>query len=123
MTLSSRQVSGAKILQEHLVEVQDPADIETVEQVRAQICDALRGEGDVVVDVSSVTEVDLAFLQLIEAARIEAGRRGAALRLKTAPGEAIRTALQRAGLLSTPQQAAFWLLGPSFWLQGAEVAP
>lgn len=65
------------------------------------------------IDVSSLSEVDITFVQLIESARCAAAERGRMLRLRTPAQGALLQVLQRGGFLDPEDQER-----SDFWLQG-----
>ncbi len=71
---------------------------------------------DVTIDVSSLSEVDLTFVQLIESARRAAAERGRTIRLRTPAQGALLQVLQRGGFLDPEDQER-----SDFWLQGTSV--
>ena len=77
------------------------------------IMSGMSGEGDVNVDLSSLGEVDLAFVQIIESARRAAEERGRTIRLLQPAQGALLQVLQRGGFLDPDDQAR-----SDFWLQG-----
>lgn len=64
-------------------------------------------------DVTEITEVDLAFIEIIYAAREQWSRAGRELRLSQPAGEPVVALLRRAGFLTepTPQDIEFWFHG------------
>jgi anti-anti-sigma regulatory factor len=82
------------------------------ESIRATLLKAMDA-GDVVVDCSAATEVDLSFVQLLIAAQRAAALQGGSLRLAAPASGALLETLLRAGMLSSPtdqatSEAAFW---------------
>ena len=96
--------------------------IDGIAAARSELLAALQARPQLLLDLSGLTDVDVTFLQLIEAARISARRRGKPVRIVGPAAGAVLTALRRAGLVESFDQAAFWFPGPSFWFQGAEAA-
>ncbi len=74
---------------------------------------ALRQDGAVVVDIDGVDEVDLTFVQMLEAARRKAAETGRDLALRNAAGGSVLEVLRRGGFLDneTSERAQFWLQG------------
>jgi anti-anti-sigma regulatory factor len=70
----------------------------SVDVHRAELLAALERGGDVVVDCSAATDVDLSFLQLLIAGRISAGRRGRSLNLNCSADSPVRSALVICGI-------------------------
>jgi anti-anti-sigma regulatory factor len=80
----------------------------------AELAAALRGpgRGPVIVDIDGVTEADLTFIQLLEAARRSAAEADRDLTLAQPAGPAVQEILQRGGFLDAdPARATFWLQG------------
>lgn len=65
------------------------------------------------IDVSSLSEVDLTFVQLIESARHAAANRGRTIRLRAPAQGALLQVLQRGGFVGPedPERSDFWLKG------------
>lgn len=92
-----------------VLEITGPADIQTISDLHTRVCDALMSSGtEMVLDIQSVSDFDLTFIQLIEAARRQAERNGKLLRLNNPPSDTICDALNRGGFLTRPQDRAFW---------------
>jgi hypothetical protein len=75
---------------------------------------ALRLDDAVVVDIGSVDETDLTFIQLIESARRKAAETQASdFTLRHPAGGAVLEVLRRGGFLDdeTSERATFWLQG------------
>ena len=79
----------------------------------AEMMAALSAPGSVVVDISGVTEADLTFVQLLEAARRSAAEADRTLSLTQPAGPAVKEILQRGGFLddADSDRATFWLQG------------
>jgi hypothetical protein len=73
----------------------------------------LRLDGPVIVDIGSVDETDLTFIQLIESARRKAAETGRDFTLRHPAGGATLEVLRRGGFLDdeTSDRAKFWLQG------------
>jgi hypothetical protein len=74
---------------------------------------ALRQHDAIVVDIESLTETDLTFIQLIESARRKAADAGRDFTLRHPAGGAVLEVLRRGGFLDdeTSERATFWLQG------------
>jgi anti-anti-sigma regulatory factor len=70
-------------------------------------------ERDLDLDLSALNEVDLAFVEILYAARDQWTRAGRDLRLTHPAGGAVVRLLERAGFLTdpTPQDLEFWFHG------------
>jgi anti-anti-sigma regulatory factor len=90
--------------------------IRTVEKARGDLL-GLLGDGgcaEIVLDCSGVEEADVAFVQLLLAARCGAAAMGKDLRLAKPAAGALRDVLDRGGFLaatSTPDETQFWTHG------------
>ena len=87
--------------------------ISSIGAARDELGAALRLDGPVVVDIESVEETDLTFVQLIESARRKAAETGRDFRLRHPAGGAVLEVLRRGGFLDdeTSERAKFWLQG------------
>jgi MFS superfamily sulfate permease-like transporter len=74
---------------------------------------ALREHDAIIIDISSVDETDLTFIQLIESARRKAAETGRDFTLRHPAGGATLEVLRRGGFLDdeTSERAMFWLQG------------
>ena len=70
-------------------------------------------EQDADLDLSALSEVDLAFVEIVYAARDQWARAGRDLRLTQPAGGAVAALLERAGFLTdlTPSDIEFWFHG------------
>jgi anti-anti-sigma regulatory factor len=85
--------------------------IANVGAAHAEILTAFKERRSVVIDLSDVTEADLTFIQLMEAARRSAAEAGIGLTLAHPAGPAVQEILQRGGFLDDAEsdRATFWL--------------
>lgn len=85
--------------------------LRTVVSTREAILAAIENHGDAVIDVPADSQIDLSFLQLLEAARIQAISAGNRIRLSRPADGALLDALRRSGFLEgmTAEDAQFWL--------------
>ena len=74
---------------------------------------AFAQDGPIVFDIDTLEAVDLAFVQLVEAARKQAATRGTDIRLSRPAAEPVAQVLRRAGLLTraTSDDIDFWFHG------------
>ena len=81
------------------------------DRLHADLSAALSSDARIVLDTTDLEDVDLSFLQTVEAARRHASTNGGEIRLSQPAGERLRTALDRAGLSATftPDDRSFWL--------------
>lgn len=98
--------SGATAL-----EFSGSATIRQAAEAHARLTSALAGDGPLALDVSGVTAADLAFVQLIESARLSFAEAGRDLTLVAPAGGALRDVLERGGLLAGADDARrqFWI--------------
>jgi anti-anti-sigma regulatory factor len=89
------------------------ATIGTVGALRETLIEALGRGAVVTLDADDLADVDLAFIQLIEAARKQAVLEGKVLRLSAPANPALTALLDRAGFISgaTPEDVDFWFHG------------
>lgn len=80
-------------------------------QLKAELETALRSGAPVVIDTTDLADVDLSFLQTVEAARRQASANGGDVALSEPAGDGLRAVLDRAGLSATftPADRSFWL--------------
>lgn len=91
-------------------------EIATIRTIQAHGTTILQGLADIgrdeklELDLSNVNEADLSFVQLVEAARLQACQEGKALQLASPAPAALRALLERAGFLTAPsaEDLAFW---------------
>jgi ABC-type transporter Mla MlaB component len=89
-------------------------NIRNVTQTAAQLCEQLNGDGPLVIDCSRATDIDVAFVQLLLAARKSAGEQGRVLRLHAAASGALLACLRAGGFLPEAPGAVrgtydFWM--------------
>lgn len=87
--------------------------ISSIGAAHAELGAVLRKHGPVVVDISGVTEADLTFVQLLEAARRSTADTGQDLTLRHSADGAVLEVLQRGGFLDgdAGDRTTFWLQG------------
>jgi anti-anti-sigma regulatory factor len=100
-------------VEHNLISFVGDVTVSNIEQAHAELGAVLRQDGPVVVDIDGVTEIDLTFVQLLEAARRKAGETGHDFTLRHAAGEPVLEVLRRGGFLhdDTSDRATFWLQG------------
>ncbi|MGB8602901.1 MAG: STAS domain-containing protein [Rhizomicrobium sp.] len=89
--------------------VADEANVRNIVEIHARLLDAYRNNAAVVLDLSDLGDVDLTFVQLIEAARRTAAADGKAITLAAPAMGLLLDTLERGGFLSSKQDNAFWL--------------
>lgn len=87
--------------------------LRSVEALRETLLDGFAEQSAVDLDVSALEEVDLSFVQLVEAARVHASRENATIRLVSPANPALAALLARAGFLTQPSadDIDFWFHG------------
>lgn len=98
-----------------LVILSGDATVSDIDKTYVQLRDALSEEGPVLLDIDAVTETDLTFVQLIEAARCKASEAGVGLMLRHPAKGALLEMLGRGGFLDDDRSDR-----ARFWLQGAD---
>lgn len=81
----------------------------SIVEVHEKVLSAFEQDLPIVVDLEGVTDADLTLVQLLEAARTSAFRRGRSLSLSAPASGPTRAVLERGGFLGAPDRAAFWL--------------
>lgn len=78
--------------------------------LKEKLLSALSGSDAVALSIDNNSEADLCFVQLVEAARLQAARQGKTLSLTSPVEGSVRETLERAGLTTgmTSQSRAFW---------------
>jgi anti-anti-sigma regulatory factor len=87
--------------------IEHEQDLRTVADLRLTLLAAITPGTPIVLDLSGVTGADLAFVQLIESARIHAAAVGADLSLAGPVPAGLHDVLDRAGFGNAPS-AHFW---------------
>jgi len=87
--------------------------VANITQAHEELGAALRQDGALIIDLDDVTEIDLIFVQLIEAARRKAAEAGRDFTLHHPAQGAVLEVLNRGGFLddATSDRAKFWLQG------------
>ncbi|MGG7518273.1 STAS domain-containing protein [Allorhizobium undicola] len=85
--------------------------IRNAHAVRDLLLEALNGSSSLCLDIPPYAEIDLSFLQIVEAARLTADRRGTTLCLSRPASSTLLAALERSGFLHPDdlQSCQFWL--------------
>lgn len=86
-----------------------PLTIRHADALRDAILAAFETRSEVVLNVPADAAVDLSFVQLVESARIHAGRSGRSISLAAPAEGALLEVLQAAGFLKTHETTSFWL--------------
>lgn len=91
----------------------ESANIRGIEDVHTALVEKFQLHDDLALDLSEVTDADVSFLQLIEAARRFSSAHGKRFRLIAPAGPLLASLLERAGLLADDNADA-----REFWLEG-----
>jgi anti-anti-sigma factor len=83
----------------NVVSLEGGATIAEAEAVRDRLSEAIDGSAKVLVNLSHITRMDLAGIQVLYAARREADARGVALHLTGTVSDAVREALEAGGFV------------------------
>jgi ABC-type transporter Mla MlaB component len=106
------QVSQADLAASH-VTLTGELTVRTIANVRDKLAEALRRNDTVQLKFRKTGEVDLTFVQLVEAARRAAAEGGKQLSLATPAKGPLREILERGGFVGahSAERTAFWLHG------------
>lgn len=87
--------------------------LRSIEELRGQLLDTFASDAAIELDASATAEIDLSFIQLLEAARVYAERDGKSIRLSKPAHPALAALLERAGFLTAPtaDDVDFWFHG------------
>lgn len=91
------------------VELCGNLSLASIVEAHEKVLEAFDQDLPIVVDLEGVTDADLTLIQLLEAARTSAGRRGRSLSLSAPASGPTRVVLERGGFLGAADRAAFWL--------------
>jgi anti-anti-sigma regulatory factor len=94
-----------------------PATIASCHDIHARLLAALEADGDVAVECSGISEMDISFVQMLLAARRSAEARRKRLTLASPAQGVLLETLSRAGLIGPPSNGSglddgFWKGGP-----------
>jgi hypothetical protein len=93
-----------------VIEVPNSVTVRSVADFGRYLSSALAEHDEIVLDTDAVAELDLSFVQLVQAARVEDGK---TIRLARPANTAVAALLERAGFLTDPSDADvdFWFHG------------
>ncbi|WP_395336548.1 STAS domain-containing protein [Novosphingobium sp. BL-8H] len=96
-----------------VIAVPNSVTVRSAHAFKQAILAGYEAEQDTDLDLSELDEVDLAFVEIIYAARDQWARAGRELRLAHPAGGSVVALLERAGFLTdlTPQDTEFWFHG------------
>lgn len=90
------------------VHIVGEANVRTMADICDQVLSGYRKHDVIRIDVSAITDVDLTFIQLVEAARRSAVACGKRIELAAPAHTVLRHALERGGFLHDQECAEFW---------------
>lgn len=92
-----------------ILHVGGDANIRSIADIHAALLTALQKAEVIMLDLRHVTDVDLTFVQLIEAARRRSVERGGQIRLASPADGGLLNVLLRGGFLISADDGIFWL--------------
>lgn len=93
-----------------------PCTIRNATDIHKDLLDLICINDRISLEIAGSADVDVSFVQLIEAARTYAAGRGKSLALSHPASDRLLDVLDRAGLLDDPKSAT-----SSFWLNGGDL--
>jgi hypothetical protein len=93
-----------------VIEVPNSVTVRSVADFGQHLSSALAEQDEIVLDTDAVTELDLSFVQIVQAAR---GEDGKTVRLARPANAAVAALLERAGFLTDPSD-----MDVDFWFHG-----
>lgn len=94
-----------------VVGVRSSVTIRSVVEFSRDLLSALDEGGDVVLDLAGLDELDLSFVQAVEAARRQMRDSGRDIRLLRPAEGPLVALLERAGFITDPDAIGFWFHG------------
>jgi hypothetical protein len=96
-----------------VITLEPSATLRGIETLREQLLESFAEHSSIEIDASALAEIDLSFLQLVEAARIHAANEDKTVRLTRSANPALKALLDRAGFLTAPtaDDLEFWFHG------------
>jgi len=97
----------------HVIEVPNSVTVRSVTQFGEHLSASFGNAGEIVLDLASLAELDLSFVQIIQSARAHLAREGRTIRLSGPANGAVAALLDRAGFLTdvAPADVDFWFHG------------
>lgn len=98
-------------IQSDEIKISGKSTIRTISDAFQTLNEALSLNKSVIINVDAAEEIDLSFVQLIEAARIQSKSAGIQLSLSAPADGVLLAVLKRGGFLdvATPEDQKFWL--------------
>ncbi len=86
-------------------------NIRNISAVRDHILSKMQSNGNIIIEIPAAAEVDLSFVQLLEATRIQSKASGGSLALSAPATGSVLDVLRRGGFLDgmSREDAQFWL--------------
>jgi anti-anti-sigma regulatory factor len=95
----------------HVVEVGNSITVRSAASFQSQLLSIFQEGGDVALDLESLAELDLSFVQIVEAARKQFAGSGRDFGLLRPAEGAVAALLARAGFATDPDAIDFWFHG------------
>lgn len=89
--------------------IADPQTVRTIGALQNELLQALKKHETINLKLQDDVDVDLTFVQLVEAARRFAAAKGKTIALTEPASNALRDVLERGGFLTSAEPRAFWL--------------
>jgi hypothetical protein len=83
--------------------------IRTIRALHQSLCAEFQKHNAIVLDTAEAGDVDLAFVQLVESARLTASRKSKKFSLAAPATGILLDVLKRGGFVSSESNSAFWL--------------
>lgn len=99
----------AKSARQAVIRIAGSANIRAIDAWHGQLLQALQQSQSIKLDLTEQSELDLSFVQLVYASRLQAAANGKNLTLSAPAHEALCEILQRGGFLHSPEERDFWL--------------
>lgn len=99
-----------------ILKLDGPCTIRNATDIHKDLLDFIGNNERISLEIAENADVDVSFVQLIEAARNYAAGRGKSLALSHPASDRLLDVLERAGLLDDPKSAT-----SSFWLNGGDL--
>lgn len=100
------------VMDDHVMHVGHTVTMRSVAEFHASLLSAFdQGRSDIVLDLSDLGELDLSFVQIVEAARKQIVGAGRGIRLLRPAAGPVAALLMRAGFDTDPDAIDFWFHG------------
>lgn len=106
-------LEAKKTMGTHIIDVPESITVRSINEFSQTLLAALEAHEDVVCDLTTVLEMDLSLIQVMEAARVRNFQQGGVLRLSHPATEEMTALLDRAGFMAdlAPADIDFWFHG------------